>query len=324
MRRSIYALGSLRLTLAAAVALAAGVWQVYPGDGPVWLLGLALALLAVNLACALVRYPRLRHEPGLLLLHVSLLASLCLVAGGWLTRLEAHVELVDGQRFADAPLQVDRRGPLHPDRLDRVQFMQTYYTVDYAPGVQRSDTRSRLMVDGEVRMVGDHVPLVLEGYRFYSTHNKGYALVLDWTPTGGRARRGTVNMPSYPANDWMQENRFVPPGGATIALKFKPVSPVRPDAPWQLDSRQGRGDLEVRAGERVVALGLGQAAELPGGTLRFVEVRGWMGYRVYYDPTLPWLFWSGVAVAAGLAWHLLAARARPAARREAGAVGHAA
>jgi cytochrome c biogenesis protein len=56
----------------------------------------------------------------------------------------------------------------------------------------------------------------------------------------------------------------------------------------------------------------GQRAELlpgatmpvAGGALTFERLTGWIGYRIYYDPTLPWLFALAVIAVAGLAWHI--------------------
>jgi len=306
VKRLLAILASQRLTVSGLALLAAGVWLVNPGEGPIWLLTSALALLAVNLACAVAAYERLRRERGLLILHLCLLALILLVGLGRLMRLEGHVEMVDGQALADAPVQVVTRGPLHPDRLGRLDLRQGYYTVDYAPGMQRSDTRSRVWVDAEQREVGDDNPLVLRGYRFYTTHNKGFALLLDWTPTGGAARRGAVNLPRYPQFDWMQENRYTPPDGPEIGFRLQSPGPARQDVAWRLDSREAQGQLELRVGDRRWLLRPGQSVALPQGRLGYAGVRGWMGYQIYYDPTLPWLFLSAVLGAAGLAWHLMA------------------
>lgn len=327
MSRFIAAVGSLRLTLAATVLLAAGVWRIYPGDGPVDLLAAAIAILAVNLVCAIAAHPRLRKDRGLFVLHLALLALFALVAMGWLTRFEGRLEVVDGQRFADAPLEVKKRGWLHPNKLNEIDFVQNYYTVDYAPALQRAETHSRVWVDDQERVVGDDRPLIIEGYRLYTTHNKGFSLVLAWTPTGGATQQGTVNLPRYPYYDWMQENRFTPPGGPEMTLKLKFAGHARPEEAWQLDSRKAEGELEVHAGQQSWKLGMGDSLEFPQGSLRYVGVRGWMGYQVYYDPTLPWLFWTGILMAAGLAWHILA---RPVPKRankssiERGAVGNVA
>jgi len=47
----------------------------------------------------------------------------------------------------------------------------------------------------------------------------------------------------------------------------------------------------------------GQSVQIEGGTLTYVGLRSWMGYRVSYDPTLPWLLAAALLAALSLAWH---------------------
>jgi cytochrome c biogenesis protein ResB len=49
----------------------------------------------------------------------------------------------------------------------------------------------------------------------------------------------------------------------------------------------------------------GQSVALDGGTLTYLGLRSWMGYRVTYDPTLPWLLAASLLAVAALAWHYL-------------------
>jgi len=37
--------------------------------------------------------------------------------------------------------------------------------------------------------------------------------------------------------------------------------------------------------------------------LRYLGLRGWMGYTIHYDPTLPWLLAAAVAAVLALAAH---------------------
>jgi hypothetical protein len=47
----------------------------------------------------------------------------------------------------------------------------------------------------------------------------------------------------------------------------------------------------------------GGTLDLGNGTLRYDELRTWMGYRVTYDATLPWLLAAALLAAFALAWH---------------------
>lgn len=296
------------LTLLGIALLAASVWRLQ--DDPAALgptLG-AFALLALNLLAALVTHPRLRRDRGLFLLHLSLLALLMLAGAGRLARYEAQVELVDGQRLADVEPVVTVRGPWHRDALAGVDFTQGFFTVDYAPGLRRGDTRSRVNVDGQERQIGDEEALVLAGYRFTTTHNKGYAVMLTWIPDRGEALSGAVNMPGYPLYDGHQMNRFSPPGGQVLDLALQLAEPAMADRVWRLDSRRARGSLNVKLASTHHVLAPGESLDLPGGRLRFEAIRGWMGYKVFHDPTLPWLFVSAIMALAGLLWHLIGSR----------------
>ena len=61
-------------------------------------------------------------------------------------------------------------------------------------------------------IIGDQTPLVLEGYRFYTTSNKGFAPVFVWQPAGGAAERGSVHLPPYPVLQFAQQVEWTPPG----------------------------------------------------------------------------------------------------------------
>jgi hypothetical protein len=54
---------------------------------------------------------------------------------------------------------------------------------------------------------------------------------------------------------------------------------------------------------------------IAGGTLVYDGLRTWMGYRVAYDPTLPWLLAAALLAALSLGWHYRSASSfRPSGR----------
>jgi cytochrome c biogenesis protein len=59
----------------------------------------------------------------------------------------------------------------------------------------------------------------------------------------------------------------------------------------------------VRLGEQRAELTPGQTMAVPGGQLVYEGLRTWMGYRVAYDPTLPWLLATALLAALSLALH---------------------
>lgn len=303
-------LASLRLTLVGMGLLGVGAALSYdnPVTTPVWVLVVPLALLAVNLFAAILSNPHINRRGGLLLFHVGLLLIVILAAVGRLTRMDARIELTEGGAFAAEDLTEIKQGPWHAGALERVQFAQGPYTVDYSAGMARGPTRSRILIpDGqgswEERVVGDDTPLVLEGYRFYTTFNKGFAPILTWIPDRGEPVTGSVHMPAYPLFEHRQANRWTPPGAEEIRFWLQLETGMDPQADWRLDPVNSSGVLVVRAGERRVELKPGESQRLDGGVLRYEQLSSWMGYKLFYDPTLHWLFIAAMITVLGLATH---------------------
>jgi cytochrome c biogenesis protein len=308
-------LASLRLTLVGMALLGVGAALSYdnPVTTPVWVLICPLALLAVNLFAAILSNPHINRRGGLLLFHVGLLLIVVLAAVGRLTRMDGRIELTEGGAFAPEDLTDVHQGIWHTGALDRVQFVQGNYTVDYAAGMARGPTHSEILIpDGqggwERRVVGDDRPLVLEGYRFYTTFNKGFAPILTWIPDRGEAVTGSVHMPAYPLFDNRQANRWTPPGGNEVRFWLELTTGLDPQRDWRLDPAHATGTLVVRSpgvdrGEQRVELKPGETLRLDGGTLRYERLSSWMGYKLFYDPTLHWLFIAAMITVIGLAAH---------------------
>lgn len=308
MSRLTHLLASTRTTLAGFALLAAAVigMQYVPQSQAPMLA--AFALLAVNLAAALATRARLRRDHGLLLLHVALLALLILAGVGRLGRFEARVEVVDGQSLADARIEVLLRGPLYDEAWRDLDFLQGGYTVDYFEGLNRGETRSQVRLHGEARVVGDEEALVLDGHRFYTTHNKGFAALLAWTDARGVVQRGAVHMPGYPRHGLDQSNRLALPGAPVMRLSLDLDAPFEPARAWRLDSRSTRAGLRVEVDGATHELAPGEHLDLPGGRLHYEGLRGWMGYWVFHDPMLAWMALAAALALAGLAWHLIGGR----------------
>lgn len=303
-------LASLRLTLVGMVLLAIGAGLSYgnPVTTSVWVLVVPMAFLAVNLLSAIITNPRINRRGGLLTFHIALLGVVILAAIGRLTHLEAHVEMVQDTPFSADELFDDTRGPWHAGNLDKLVFVQGPYTVDYAPGMVRGLTHSEVRVpDGqggwESRIVGDDRPLVLEGYRFYTSFNKGFAPLLTWMPERGEPQTGVVHMPAYPLFEFKQDNTWKPPGGPEIKFWLRLETGMTDKAAWVLDGQKAKGTLVVNTGADRVELQPGETVNLPGGQLRYERLSTWMGYKIFYDPTLQWLFVTSVFGVIGMSVH---------------------
>ena len=302
-RRLTAHFGSLRTTLA-LMALLAAVSFAQP-TFPV--LGAVIGLLALNLVAALVVHPLLRRQLPLLVAHLALLALVALAGLGRLLALDGTFELTQGVPFDGRLLDHDA-GPLHRSRLHRLEFRHDGFEIEYAAGRRRGATRNAVTwtgEDGQPRsaVIGDHRPLVLDGHRIYTTSNKGFAPMLRWLPQRGEPVLGAVHLPGFPLHELRQSRDWALPDGREVwvGLQFDdnlidPQTATRFRLP-------GEHRLVVRQGDVRAELAPGQSVELAGGTLVYEGLRTWMGYRVAYDPTLPWLLAASLLTALALALH---------------------
>jgi len=307
--RTLRSLASLRLTLAGMLALGAGVLAARATGGgyEAWVVP-PLALLSANLLCAILVSPHFRRNGSLLAFHVLLLAVVVLAAAGRLTHLKGRLEISEGQRFDPEAVEVLERGRWHPWSLRDGIFEQGPIEVEYAPGVVRGHTRSRVWLsDGEGRrssaVIGDDTPLLWGSYRFYTTSNKGYAVVLDWQGADGESLSGAVHLPSFPFLVRKQINRWTTPAGEELEIAVEPPEVPMEEA-WVLRSRDSQARVILSREGESIALAPGEAVLVRGGSLSLAEVRMWMGYEVFYDPTLPWLFAAALAGVLCMAWYL--------------------
>lgn len=303
-------MASTRLTLVGMAMLGVGAALSYdnPVNTPVWVLVVPLTFLGINLLCAILTNTRINRRGGLLIFHIALLGIIVLVAIGRMMHMEAHLEIARDGGFSQEDLIDVRSGPWHSGALDKVMFVQGPYTVDYAPGMTRGLTHSHVMVPDdrggwEEKVIGDDRPLILDGYRFYTTFNKGFSTVLTWIPERGRPVTGTINMPSYPMFEFKQSNSWAPPGGREVNFWLQLQTGLDDKAHWTLDARNAQGTLVINSNDRRIELQPGQSAVLDGGKLRYEGLSSWMGYKLFYDPTLHWLFITAIIGILGLAAH---------------------
>lgn len=306
MKQLLRTLASNRLMMAGFALLAVGTVASYKLPGmPVAVLVAPLALLALNLAAAIAVRPALRRG-GLGLFHACLLALMLLAGWGRLVHLDGRVEVTEGTVLDTAQIEVTAQGPWHGDAWRLLSFQQGLWEVDYAPRVWRTHTRSQVWLPGERTplVVGDDTPLVLDGYRFYTTSNKGFAPVITWQPAGAEPVSGVLHMPSYPALEWKQEQSWKAPDGRELRFWLRVEARVPQDARWTLAPQSTPAVLAVSLDGQRHELRPGDAVQLPGATLRFERLNGWMGYKIFYDPTLIPMLLAALAGVAGLAWHL--------------------
>jgi len=302
-------LASVNLTLAGLALLGFGValYAANASPSPALVVG-PLALLMLNLLAAVATNRVFRANLPLMVFHSALLAIVVLAAVGRLTHFKGQVELAEGEVFAGEVAATDA-GPLHRPALDRVRFVNDGFTIRYAPGLKRAETRNTLRVFDEAggvteRVIGDNEPLQAAGYRFYTTFNKGFSLVFRWFPRdGAAAERGTVNLPAYPAHEFEQALEWKLPGGPRLwtQLQFEqaPLDPARES----VFRKPGAHLVVLRIGEGRWELQPGQQVRLEEGVLAYEGLTTWMGYNVFYDWTMPWLIAACITAVAAMGWH---------------------
>lgn len=311
LRRLPPLLASLKLTLA-LLALAAAVllWGRLIDADLTRLLVVPFGGLALNLLAAVAVHRRLRQQRGLLVFHLALAVLALVAALGRLMAFDGMVEVAEGTVFDPAAV-VAKRAPLHSFALDKTEFVQGPFTINYQAGMRRRDTQSRVWLPdgqggGREQVVGDDRPLVIGGYRLYTTPNKGFAPVLTWTGADGRSITGTVHLPSYPVNFDKQGNEWpLPDGSRTVVVWLEmPAQVFDENGEWSF-----RVPTEARLtlvdGEHRVSVAPGEEVTFAGGRVRYDRLAGWMGYQIFYDPTLPWLAAIALVAVLAMAWHAL-------------------
>ena len=311
-------LASLKLTLAIFGLLTVSVLLAYRSEvrtSP-WLV-LSLCLLALNLIAAILTNPHFRRQLPLLTFHLALLSIILLVAVGRMTFLKGQAEVIEGTEFS-GNLVKREAGPWHGGDIAGVRFVNQGFRIAYAPGLTRLATKNQVAWVDEAgqpqeKMIGDHVPLVLKNYRFYTTSNKGFALIFEWRPTQGLPATGSVNLPSYPANSLKQAQRWALPGlpepvwamlqfdGDLIPLDQ--AGEFRLPDDYQVVVRYGDQRWELPGAKPQALEQDTRSIELPGGKLVYLGLRSWMGYLVTYDRTLPWLLAAAVVAVLSLGAH---------------------
>jgi len=302
-------LASLRVTLVLFVVLAGGIFISYRvSDARTWPMVVPLFLLAANLLAAVGTNGVFRRQSAILVFHLSLIALLLLVAAGRLTYLTGHVGVTDGATF-EGSLAKSERGPWHNGDLESIRFVNKGFTVDYEPGLQRGPTRNHVIwqsADGQWHNaeIGDQTPLIIAGYRFYTTHNKGFAPTFSWHADDDQIIHGSVQLPPFPMQQYSQAAEWTPPGASAAVWVMLDIEEVVLDPEDRTRFRlPDNYKLVARIGEDRRELRPGDSIRLDNGTLVFEGLRSWMGYKVFYDWTLPWLLSACALAVVSLGCH---------------------
>jgi hypothetical protein len=293
-------LGSAETTsaLIALCALVAATGIFFPIRTSDWMM-LPVALLLVNLLAALATNARLKSQSMLYAFHVALVALIAVIGLDRLNSMSGRVEVTEGSMF-DASGVTAEVGLLHDLRLDEVKFLQGPFEINYAPGMKRRETVSIIRIPEqkgawrEVR-IGDDTPLIFGDYRFYTTHNKGFAPLLTYVSASGAAQTGAIHMPSYPINENKQGLAWTPPGAAKpLKIWLHIDEPVfDKDKAWKF-VKPVNTRLVVIDGEERHELEMGQSVALGSAQLRYDGLRSWMGYTIVGQDMTGWIAAAGL------------------------------
>lgn len=305
---------SLTLVLLAALVVVAGVWSL---GVPEWVVTLLLSLIGLNLLAFVLVHPGMRGRFGLWVFHLCLLVVLLLVAWGRMTYLKGEVELATGGTFAPDRLQKVEQGPWHDHDLDRVRFTLEEFKVFYRPGLRRGRTEAVVRWNDEAgaehrAVIGDHRALVMRGYRFYTTANKGFAPVFSWqSPGGGDPTLGVVHLASFPMTTVPSSLWTIPATGKSVLTLLRIDSPLLDlDHDWVLTLPE-RHHLVVTLDGETREMRPGERWSMADGVLGYERLIGWMGLRIFRDETLPWLVSACVLAIWGLFSHLISTNRQP-------------
>lgn len=289
------------------------------------------------------------REGGSLLFHLSFYALLAAIVFGQLLGFDGQRAVVEGESFADTPVSYWTYGPGRwwndDDHRGWVLALDDF-EVDWvrdplAPGAgQPTVFTSDVTVttaDGEVSeaVVAGNQPLTIEGRKVHQL-DWGYAPFVEVWVDGVLEHAGFLTAQASDGGMFRAAVK-VPSAEPDVGLEvfFWPHAPDSADGPvftgvpWVdeplLLFRQYRGDLRIGRTQQTIneldttALeSVGGGLMRPGGevtmddgvTVRFVELRRWVGFQVSARPQIPWLLVASAMLLGGLHPALYAYRRR--------------
>lgn len=290
------------LMAAASLAVAHGLLEPTPA------VLAPLGLLVLNLTASIASKPRFRADLPLLVFHVALLAFVVLLAVARLTYFEGGARVPVGATFA-GDLHKEERGILHGDGARALRFSNDGFSEIFPERSPYRATHNRVRfpdASGNLHegVIGDDRPLVLDGYRIYTSRNRGFAPMVQWTADSGEIHFATLQLGQLDDDGYMNGMPWQIPAGPQVWLSLS-TEAIEPPAGGQRDNlgaKEATNKLVLRHNERFYDLQAGDSVDLPGGRLTFSRLSAWMGYDIIYDPTTPWLVGTISVAIASLLW----------------------
>jgi cytochrome c biogenesis protein len=309
-RRLAEFLASPRWMVAFFVLAAAGALAVaYEVTAATRVMPIPLGLLALSLIAAISVRPALRADAPLLLLHLALLALLLLFTFARLTYFDASTVLTSGVPFEGEFVRLER-GPFHHDRIAELRFVNAGFTENFPQRGRYKATYNRVRWwdgDGNAHeaVIGDDHPLILGGYRVYTSRFRGFSPVFHWVGNDGAEDLGTVQLNDTRMGDFAHSTSWNTPAGDEVWAMLD----LHADEASTPGTQRRNLAVDVlphvlvlRVGETRHELRPGESLALPSGQLHYLRLDSWIGYRVIYDPTKPWLVSTVAVIVASLVW----------------------
>ncbi|WP_156822026.1 cytochrome c biogenesis protein ResB [Azoarcus sp. KH32C] len=303
-------LASPKLSAAFFVVMAGcALWARIPERSATLAMLLPFSLLTANLLAAIVTNRRFRADLPLLVFHLALLALVVTLVVARLTYFEGQATVTGGTAF-DGKLISETSGALHSRRLDDLRFTNLGFTENYPERGHYHATynRVRWRADGATHTadIGDDIPLILAGYRIYTTRHRGFSPVFRWQKTDGTDELGTVQLRDSNNGAFAGANEWQLPDGRQAWLMVDIEAPSEEQTGAHVRANLGAGSdtdrLILRVGDERHTLSPGEQLVLPEGTLTYVRLDSWMGYRIVADPTKPWLIGTIAVAVISLVW----------------------
>ena len=296
------ALSGLPLTLLGLILFLGGVLPVVTGKmAATTALAPGYSLLVLNLVFAILIREKIRNSLPLLLFHLCLLLMLLSVGVSRLTYFKGWVEIAVDHPITE-PSGVISKGPWHPNRFTNTRVALMDFSAEYRESGGRKSQKSVIQVgDGKLVRVDDAETADILGYQFTVSNNVGFALEFMWIGNDGNLIQGIKHFPSQTAYPETQGIDLPLPGvekpiwiGLDIVSKrqdfFTPEFRVPDDYSYTV--------MAANRGESVAPNG---AIALPEGRLVLNGLVPWIGYELYYDPSIYFLLFTSLIGVCALA-----------------------
>lgn len=300
MHRLLSRLASPKLTVAFFLAMAGAA--VAAAHQPEFITRLVLppfVLCMANLVAAVLTNARFRADLPLLVFHLALVALVALFAFARLTYFDGVVKLTSGSVFEGEYLHADR-GPWHVGAPEHLRFSHQglVETVAASGGYPRTTAQLQWWdAAGRPHLaeITNDRPLVLDQYRIFATRERGFSPLFVYRDRHGNESSGTAQL----SDNYLAEGQrtfthgtdLALPGGVQAWVQIIPAAVAAPTDGQLADL--GAASLPhvlvVRHGDVRHEMHPGDAIALGDGVLRYNGLGTWLGYRVVFDPTPPWL-----------------------------------